>query len=201
MFTLSRWSGGLVKKYGPKLPLIVGPTIAGCGFAWLAWPGVGGSFWTTFFPGLMVLGIGMAISVAPLTTTVMNSVSENRAGIASGINNAVSRTAGLLSVAVMGIIMMHSFGAELQRHLAAQPITPQLSQTISQQQNKLADIMIPAETSPDLTAALKQSIDASFLSGFRRVMLIATALSWMSAFFAWFLIGGRPEKLAADKRR
>ncbi|MEO6392168.1 MAG: MFS transporter [Pyrinomonadaceae bacterium] len=200
MFTLSRWSGGLVKAYGSKLPLVVGPIIAGCGFALLAWPGVGGPFWSTFLPGLVVLGIGMAVSVAPLTTTVMNSVSANRVGVASGINNAVSRTAGLLSVAVMGIIMLQTFGAELQRQLAAQPIPLQLSQTIARQQSMLADIMIPAETAPDVTAALQQSIDASFLSGFRRVMLIATALSWLSAFFAWLLIGGQPKVSGADIR-
>src|SRR5438309_776804 len=117
MSFLSRWSGGLVACYGPKLPLIVGPVITAVGYLLFLLPGIGGNYWTNFFPPAVVLGLGMAITVAPLTTTVMSSIGQNRAGTASGVNNAVARTASLIAIAVLGVVMLHVFKINLEHRL------------------------------------------------------------------------------------
>ena len=191
MFLLSRWSGGLVKRYGSRLPLIIGPAITAAGFALFLRPGVGGSYWTTFFPAVVVLGIGMAVSVAPLTTTVMNSVKQNRAGIASGVNNAVSRTAGLLSVAVLGLIMFQAFNGCLDQRLGQVTVPAQLRQTLDVQRTRLAAIEIPAETDQQTRTTLQQAIDECFVNGFRRVMLIGALLALVSSLMAWLIIRGK----------
>lgn len=191
MFGLSRWSGGLVKRYGSRLPLVIGPIVAGIGFALFVRAGVGSSYWTTFFPAVVVLGLGMATAVAPLTTTVMNSVKENRAGIASGINNAVSRTAGLLAIAVLGLIMFHAFNSCLDRRLDQLAIPPTVRKTLDDQRIKLAAIDLPNSADLAMRNTVKQAIDECFVVGFRRVMLTGAALAFASSAMAGLLIRNR----------
>ena len=194
MFLLSRWAGGLVNRYGAKLPLTVGPAIAAGGFALFAVPDIGGSYWTTFFPAVVVLGVGMAVSVAPLTTTVMGAVQVRHAGIASGINNAASRTAGLLAIAVFGIIILNTFNRSLDNHLTILQVPPEVQQTVDEQRIKLAGIEVPANIDAELKAALERAIADSYVDSFRLIMFIATALALLSALTAWFLIEGRASK-------
>lgn len=191
MFLLSRWSGGLVKRYGAKIPLVIGPVVAALGFALFIVPGIGGSYWTTFFPAIVVLGLGMALSVAPLTTTVMSAVDESRAGIASGINNAVSRTAGLLAVAVLGLVMLNTFNANLDRRLAAPEISAEAKHALDDQRVKLAGADIPENLSPAMRETLKQAVEDSFVAGFRRVMIVVVALALLSSLSAFLLIEGK----------
>ena len=191
MFGLSRWSGGLVKRYGSRLPLVIGPVIAGIGFALFMRPGVGGSYWKSFLPAVVVLGLGMAISVAPLTTTVMNSVRESRAGIASGVNNAVSRTAGLLAIAVLGLVMFHTFNHCLDRRLDQLAVPPEVRQGLNDQRMRLAAAEIPSAADEQTRSILKQTIDECFIAGFRRVMLVGSVLAFASSLIAWLVIRNR----------
>lgn len=191
MFLLSRWSGGLVKRYGARLPLVVGPIIAAAGFALFLRPGVGGSYFTTFFPAIVVLGFGMAISVAPLTTTVMNSVNQSHAGIASGVNNAVSRTAGLLAVAVFGLIMFHAFNGCLDGRLDQMPLTAEVRLALNTERLKLAAADIPNGIDEETRQSIKQAIDECFVFGFRRVMLLGAGLALAGSALAWVMIRGR----------
>jgi len=186
VFLLSRWAGGLVQKYGAKIPLMVGPAIAAIGFASFMLPAVGGNYWKTFFPPVIVLGIGMAISVAPLTTTVMASVAETRAGVASGINNAVSRVAGLLAIAVLGIVMLHEFNRTLDVKLLGLPSS--IRQTLNQQRDKLAAADLPQTIAPATRAQMSDAIDYSFVAGFRAVMFAGALLAAAGAICAWCLI-------------
>jgi len=188
LFLLSRWSGGLVSVYGPRLPLIIGPLVAAAGFILFAIPAVGGDYWKTFFPAVLVLGLGMAITVAPLTTVVMNSIDEDRAGTASGINNAVARVAGVLAVAVLGIVMVSAFASRLDQRLATLGLPSGTMRQIQADENKLAGLQVPRGPGQDADAAIKRSIGEAFVFGFRIVMLICTLLSVASAVVAWLMI-------------
>jgi EmrB/QacA subfamily drug resistance transporter len=191
MFGLSRWSGGLVKRYGSRLPLVVGPIIAAVGLALFIRPAVGGSYWTMFFPAIVVLGLGMAVSVAPLTTTVMNSVAENRAGIASGINNAVSRTAGLLAIAVLGLVMFQVFDGCLDQRLDQITLTPSVRSALKEQRIKLAAVEIPPAVEDNTRRQLKQLINECFVRGFRWVVVCGAALALASSVTSVVLIESR----------
>jgi EmrB/QacA subfamily drug resistance transporter len=197
MFILSRWSGGLVKRYGSKLPLVIGPLVAAIGFAMFTLPGFGGSYWTTFFPAVVVLGFGMTMSVAPLTTTVMSAVSGNRAGVASGVNNAVSRTAGLLGVAILGIVILDAYSSELDRRLSQLSVPDKARASIDEQRGRLAATELPADTSDQARVELEKAISESFVYGFRVVMTIAAALALASALSAFMMIEGKPARRTA----
>ncbi len=202
LFLLSRWAGGLVHRFGAKLPLVIGPLITAVGFALYAVPGITSgpsSYWTTFFPAVVVMGLGMSITVAPLTTAVMGAVEQRHAGVASGINNAVSRTAGLLAVAVFGIIALVVFTSSLQSHLATLHLSPGVQQLIEVQRTRLAGITVPATLSGESQTALKRAIDESFVSAFRLVSLLGAAMALLSALCAWWLIEGKqPERAGSS---
>ncbi len=181
IFLLSRWSGGLIARYGAKLPLTLGPFIVAIGFALLLRTGIGGSYWMTFLPDTVVLGLGMAISVAPLTTTVMGAVPLAEAGIASGVNNAVSRVAGLLAIALFGLVLYAGFNHSLDQRLAVLQVSTSEREQVDAQRPKLA----AAESSDP---RVKTAIAEAFISGFQSILWIAVVLSALSAISALTLL-------------
>ncbi len=190
MFLLSRWSGGLVVRYGARLPLVIGPLIVAFGFLLFTFPSVGGSYWKTFFPAVVVLGLGMAVSVAPLTTVVMESIDQDRAGTASGINNAVARVAGLLAIAVFGVVMVTEFSSHVNRSLATIAMPDAARSELRSNEIQLAALKPPPGLEPAITAAIESSISAAFLFSFRLMMAICAALAVTSAVVAWRMIPG-----------
>lgn len=188
MSLLSRWSGGLITKTGAKVPLIVGPIVAASGFALFTLPGLGGLYWTTFFPPVAILGLGMAITVAPLTTSVMNSLAQNHAGIASGVNNAVARTAGLIAIAAFGVVMLDVFKNGLDRSLTEAKVQPSIAQVVGNQSTKLAAISVPTDLDPATRQKIQRAIDDSFVAGFRVVMAIGAGLALGGALVAFISI-------------
>src|SRR6266700_2511505 len=188
MSSLSRWSGGLVDRYGARTPLVVGPLIAAAGFAIFAVVSAGGNYWKTFFPGFVILGLGMAITVAPLTTVVMSSVDQDHAGTASGINNAVARVAGVLAIAVFGVVIVASFNSHLNHSLANLSRPSYVLREIQANETTLAALRLPNGLDENMAAALRPAIARAFVAGSRLIMLICSGLAAASGVLAWRMI-------------
>ena len=159
---------------------------------------MGGSYWLTFFPAIVVLGLGLAISVAPLTTTVMNSVSTAYAGAASGINNAAARIAGLLAVALFGAIMIPIFNRNLHDRLDGVDIAPAVMEALERQRSKLAAIELSSSVDPRSRTAAELAIEQAFVAGFRWIMLVSALFALAGAASAWALIGSANRRVGGD---
>jgi EmrB/QacA subfamily drug resistance transporter len=187
MFALSRWSGGLVARYGRRTPLIIGPLIAAAGFAMFVAPSIGSNYWKTFFPAIVVLGFGMAVTVAPLTTVVMSSVDQDHAGSASGINNAVARIASVLAIAVFGVVMVKAFDVRLRHELAHLRLPSDVLGEIQSRVTKLAGLELPPNLDERTASAIRSAIHHAFVFGFRLIMLLCAGLAAVSSAVAWLL--------------
>jgi hypothetical protein len=182
MFALSRWSGGLVARIGSRLPLTIGPVVAAGGLVLNARPGVGGSYWTTFFPAVVVLGLGMAITVAPLTATVMGAVDARHAGSASGINNAVARVAGLLAIAVFGVVLARTFDARVMPRLDRLDLSQRDRRDLNSELSRMAGADVThLSISQTQQRTIRAVVDEGFVSAFRLVMLCAAGLALAAA--------------------
>jgi len=189
LFFFSRWSGGLIQRYGARRPLLIGPAIAAAGFFLMSVPGSGGAYWGTFFPSILVLGAGMAVSIAPLTTAVMNAVGAEDAGIASGVNNAVSRAAGVLSIALLGILLTNVFASELTQRVDRLGLDDGTRGLILAERSRLASAEPPRGLPDADTIRIRQAIGGAFVEGFRAVSRASAALALAAVLCTWVWIG------------
>ncbi|HEY0613954.1 MAG TPA: MFS transporter [Candidatus Elarobacter sp.] len=195
MFALSRWSGGLMGRIGARIPLVAGALFAAAGFAAFALPGIGGSYWTTYFPAAVILGIGGTLFVAPLTTIVFDAVDTEKSGVASGVNNAVARTAGLLAIAGLGIVLAAVFNAGFDRRMARHHVSPQTARIAHGERARLYAGTVPNDVPPQDRPAVGEAVREGYLAGFRAVMMASSGVCVVAAFIALVAIPGK--KVAA----
>lgn len=200
MITIARYAGSLADKYGPRLFLIVGPALAGTGLLILSFikQTNGPSFyWTTFFPGILVLGLGMSFTVAPLTAAVMGSVSDHFSGTASGINNAMTRISGVFANAIFGALAVLFFSGALQREIKALPLNTKDKQAIMQQAVDLGNAKVPANISSVNKPVIEKAYHTGFIAAYANIMRISAALGYLGALMSLLFI--RSKVLVKDK--
>lgn len=189
IFGLSRFSGGLVPRIGARPLLVGGALLATAGFIAYGFIGVGGSYWTTFFPASVLLGLGAAAFVAPLTTAVMEAVPPEHAGVASGVNNAVARAAGLVAIAVLGIVLAAAFNARFDAGIARERLSTQTTRVIAHNRTLLVAGRTPeAIVAPDRRRVVAHVNDA-YASGFRATMFVSAVLAATAALVAFVMLG------------
>jgi EmrB/QacA subfamily drug resistance transporter len=198
-FLMSRWAGGLITRYGARLPLTIGPIVAAGGFILFAVPGAEGTYWTTFFPAIVVLGVGMSLVIAPLTTTAMSSVSGRHSGLASGVNNAVSRTAGLLAIPVLGIFVFLIFSGSLDERVQDLDLPPKAQQQLEAEKVNLGGAEAPPGVGGKTREQVETAIERSFLDAFRLAMYIAAGSALASAVAAAIMIEGKDRPAPAER--
>jgi EmrB/QacA subfamily drug resistance transporter len=192
MFALSRWSGGLVGRIGARTPMVAGALFAAAAFVAFALPGIGGSYWTTYFPAALLLGIGGTLFVAPLTTTVFDAVDVEKSGVASGVNNAVARTAGLIAIAALGIVLAAVFNAGFDRRMARHHVAPQTARVAHDDRARLYAGTVPNDVPAQDRAEVEEAVREGFLAGFRGVMLASSGVCVVAAFIALVAIPKKP---------
>ena len=163
-------------------------------------PGVGGSYWIDVLPGDAGAGDGNGDQRRAADDDGDELRRQRHAGVASGINNAVSRVAALLAIALFGLVMAALFDRSLHSELTRAQLSPQVIDTVERQKTRLAAIELPPSLDARDAAAATNAVQHAFVAGFRWVMLVSAALSLASAVVAWLTIGSAPSRDAAVPR-
>ncbi|ASU35095.1 MFS transporter [Mucilaginibacter xinganensis] len=192
MIGLARFAGSIADKFGPRLLLICGPAAAGVGLLMLSFikqTNGAADYWTTFFPGIIVLGLGMSFTVAPLTAAVMGAVSDHFSGTASGVNNAVSRIAGVFANAIFGALAVLFFFGALQTQLKGVKFSPHDKQMVTAQAANLGNAKVPEGINTDKKTIGKAYRD-SFISAYAKIMRTSAGLAFLGALMGFVFIHG-----------
>jgi len=199
---LSRWSGGLLDRVGARLPLVVGPALAAAGFALLALAGPATPYWLGFLAPMAVVGFGMALAVAPLTTTVINAVPAHQTGVASGINNAVASVASLLAIAIFLAIALGNFNRALDRSLESSELSSRARETIELAHGQFAAGSSRTNRPDEDLAKADVIIKQALADAIRLSMLLAASLALAGAACAAFTIrsSDRPSDRPSEGR-
>ncbi|MDB5134916.1 MAG: family efflux transporter permease subunit [Mucilaginibacter sp.] len=187
MITIARFAGSLADKHGPRLLLIVGPATAGAGLLILSFvkqTNGPADYWTTFFPGILVFGLGMSFTVAPLTATVMGSVSDHFSGTASGINNALTRIANVFANAIFGALAVLFFAGALQGEIKNLPLNAKEKQSVKAEAVNLGNAKVPAGISAKDKVAIELYYHASFIHAYANIMRISAGLGFLGALMS-----------------
>jgi EmrB/QacA subfamily drug resistance transporter len=190
--SFSGWAGGLVSKYGSKLPLVIGPLIVAVGLVLFGQAGLGGSFWLTFFPAVIIMAIGMTVVIAPLTTTVMSSAPKRLSGTASGINTAINSTANVLAVAILGVVALNVFNSSVNRQLEPMELSAKVSAEIQTETTKLANAQAPDSLPQDQQDDVNLAFDLAFVDAFAVLMYICAGLVVSASLVSLFMVEGKP---------
>ena len=187
---IGRLSGRICARFGAKVPLIVASLAVAVGLLLFALPGADhGSYWSSFFPAMIVQGFGMALAITPLTEVALGSVESEHSGLASGVNNAVTRVAGLLAVAVLGVLVHGAFSASLDARLDGMDMPGDIRSAMESAKADLGAAQAPEGVDAATEARIEGAIDESFVAGFRVVMLASAGLALASTLVAALLVG------------
>jgi MFS family permease len=169
MFTLSRRWGKLADRFGPRWFMGVGPLIAGAGLALMGQLDSSADYWTELLPALIVFGLGLSMTVAPLTSTVLSAVDEKHSGVASGVNNAIARVAGLLAIAVLGAVVASRFGSVVDEKVAGRPLSPPAQAAVTEAKARSLSTApadhVPPPQQAVVRAALEDASESAFQLG------------------------------------
>ena len=191
MISIARFAGSIADKHGPRLLLIIGPATAGFGLLLLSFvkqTAGPAAYFTTFFPGIMIFGLGMSFTVAPLTTAVMGAVSDHFSGTASGVNNAISRISSVFANAIFGALAVLFFSGDLQTQIKTLPVNQHQKQLIMAQAADLGNANVPSGFKVDEKQKIEKGFHSAFISAYSKILKISAALGFLGALMAFVFI-------------